>query len=68
MKRPLIGLALSAVSFVLSLGLCGVGASTQHSDTQGTLVGLGLLFLVVGILGGFICLIWLLIVLVRGPR
>lgn len=64
MKRPLIGLVICSVCFVLSIGLCGM----ERNSTGGSLAVTGLFLFGISILGGAVCLIWLVIALIRGPR
>lgn len=64
MKAPLIGLALSAVCFVLSVGLCGM----QHNSTGGSLVAAGVCMLAVSVIGAAVSLIWLLIAVISGLK
>ena len=64
MKAPLIGLILSSVCFVLSIGLCGM----ERNSTSGSFATAGIVLFAVSVLSGGVCLIWFLVALIRGSR
>ncbi len=66
MKRPLIGLLISATLFLLSIGLCGLGGINGRLNAQGLLVTAGWIALIASVLGGVVSLVWLLVALIRG--
>lgn len=68
MKRPLIGLAISAGLFLLSLGLCGYGGTSENGGTSSTFLFAGLVALGLSLAGGACCLVWLIVALVRGAK
>lgn len=66
-KSPLILLAVSAFSILLSIGLCNVGGfSLEGSGKYPVLVNLGVITFLGGIVGGGVSILWLIIAAIFG--
>jgi hypothetical protein len=65
MTAPSIVLVVSVVLFLLSIGLCGMGAV---SGGTGTLIGLGLTCLGLSILSFGVGIVWLIVVAIGNRR